>query len=59
MGCDTYTVLVGDVVAGKGMAIGYALVFAKALFSEFWNDPDISITIKKEAQAAAEQEVAR
>lgn len=50
MCCDTYTVYVGTVVAGKGMAIDYALMFAKALFSEFWNDPDISITIKKEAQ---------
>ena len=50
MGCDTYTVLVGNVVAGEGMAIDYAMMFAKALFNEYWNDADISVTIKKEVQ---------
>ena len=55
MGCDTYTVLVGGldgVVAGEGMAIDYATMFAKALFAEYWNDKDISVTIKKEVQDA-------
>lgn len=50
MGCDTYTVLVGDVVAAKGMSIGYAVLFVEAIFGKFWNDADISVTIKKEAQ---------
>lgn len=50
MGCDTYTVYVGTVAAAKGMRIGYATLFVEAVFNKFFNDPDISITIKKEAQ---------
>lgn len=49
MGCDTYTVYVGTVIAAKGMSIGYATLFVEALFSKFWEDPDVSVTIKKEA----------
>jgi len=52
MGCDTYTVLIDKVVCGSGMAIDYAMLFAKALFTEYWNDPDISVTIKKEVRDA-------
>jgi len=53
MDCDRYTVLIGGVdgvVAGEGMALDYAVMFAKALFNEDWNDADISVTIKKEVQ---------
>lgn len=50
MGCDKYTVSVGDTVAGEGMALDYAVMFAKALFNEYWNDADISVTIKKEVR---------
>lgn len=51
MGCDTYTVLVGDGVAGKGMTIDYAVIFAKAVFNEYWNDISaLSVTIKKEVE---------
>lgn len=56
MGCDRYTVLIGGidgVVAGEGMALDYAVMFAKALFNEYWNDADISVTIKKEANKYA------
>ena len=48
MSCDTYTVYVGTVAAAKGMSIDYAMMLAKAIFSEFWNDASISVTIKKE-----------
>lgn len=57
MGCDRYTVLIGGidgVVAGEGMALDYAVMFAKALFNEYWNDADISVTIKKEANKYAQ-----
>jgi len=52
MGCDTYTVLLGNVVCGSGMAIDHAMLFAKALFNEYWSDPGISVTIKKEVRDA-------
>lgn len=48
MGCDKYTVSVGDTVAGEGMSIDYAVMLAKAIFNEYWNETDISVTIKKE-----------
>lgn len=55
MGCDRYTVLIGGVdgvVAGKGMAIDYAMMLAEALFNKYWNDADITVTIKKEVRDA-------
>lgn len=51
MGCDRYTVLIGDAVAGKGMPIDCAVIFAKAVFNEYWNDISaLSVTIKKEVE---------
>lgn len=53
MDCDTYTVLVGNDVAGKGMTIDFATIFAKAVFEEYWNDISaLSVTIKKEVRDA-------
>lgn len=55
MGCDTYTVLVGNDVAGNGMTIEYAVIFAKAVFNEYWNDISaLSVTIKREVTNDAE-----
>ena len=53
MSCDTYTVYVGTVVAAKGMSIDYAMMLAKAIFTEYWNDASISVTIKKEVSEDA------
>ena len=53
MCCDTYAVYVGTVSVAKGMSIDYAMMLAKAIFSEFWNDASISVTIKKEVSEDA------
>ena len=53
MGCDTYAVYVGTVSVAKGMSIDYAILLAEAIFTKYWNDASISVTIKKEVSEDA------
>ena len=48
MGCDTYSVWVDAVPIARYMSIKNALILVEALFSEWWRETDISITIRKE-----------
>jgi hypothetical protein len=48
MGCDYYSVKIDDTVIAKGMSLGNAVIFVKALFEEWYNEPSLSITIVKE-----------
>lgn len=50
MGCDTYSVLVDNVCVAQGVPIDYALIFLKAIMQEYYNDPDISVTIIREVR---------
>ena len=48
MGCDTYSVWVDAEPIARYMSIKNALILVEALFSEWWRETDISITIRKE-----------
>ena len=48
MGCDYYSVKIDDTVMARGMSLGNAVIFVKALFEEWYKEPSISITIVKE-----------
>lgn len=50
MGCDTYSVLVDNVCVAQGVPFGYAVIFIKAIMDEYYNDPDISVTITREVR---------
>lgn len=44
---DKYNVLIGTTIQAENMTLENALLFVKALFQEYWADPDIKITIDK------------
>ncbi len=50
MGCDTYCVWVEKICVARGMSIGHAVIFLQALMQEFYNEPELSITIQREPQ---------
>ena len=48
MGCDLYTVWVEKTKVAKDLSLGYALIFAKAIMVEYYNDPDITVSIVRQ-----------
>lgn len=44
---ERYNVLIGKQIQAENMTLDNALIFTKALFQNFWADPDIEITINK------------
>ena len=44
---DTYNILVGQCVVAHGVNLEYALIFAKGIMQNFYNDPDIGVTIQR------------
>lgn len=54
MMCDTYSVLWGGIVLAKGMSLDHAVLFVKALFSAFYNEPDLYYTIARESDTETE-----
>jgi hypothetical protein len=48
MGYDSYNVQVDGVIVAEGMPIEHALIFVKALFMEWHNEPSLSITVERE-----------
>jgi len=45
-----YSVKIDDLVIAKGMSLGNALILVKALFQEWYEEKDLSISIAKEAE---------
>ena len=43
-----FSVIVADEVLAKGMEIDTALVLASALFTKYYNEPDMKVTIARE-----------
>ena len=50
MNNDYYSVMIGDLVIAKGMSLGNALILVKALFQEWYEEKDLSISIVKETE---------
>lgn len=45
---DYYSVKIDDVIIARGMSLGNAVIFVKALFEEWYEEPSMSVTIVKE-----------
>lgn len=48
MGCDLYKVTTGGVDVARYMPLDTALILVKALMVEYYNDPELDYTIKRE-----------
>lgn len=48
MGCDLYKISTGNVDVARYMPLDTALILVKALMVEYYNDPDLDYTIKRE-----------
>ena len=48
MGCDLYKVSTGSVDVARYMPLDTALILVKALMVEYYNDPELDYTIKRE-----------
>lgn len=48
MGCDLYKVTTGNVDVARYMPLDTALILVKALMAEYYNDPELDYTIKRE-----------
>ena len=47
MNCDYYRILCGSTIIAERMTIETAVLFIKALFYEYYKDPELRITIEK------------
>ena len=56
MGCDLYKVSTLNVDVARYMPLETALIFVKALMVEYYNDPELEYTIKREERRAGEAE---
>lgn len=48
MGCDTYSVMIENTVVAKGMSIEHACIFVKAIYNEFYNEKNLTVSLVKE-----------
>ena len=48
MGCDLYKVSTGNVDVARYMSLDAALLLVKALMVEYYNDPELEYSIKRE-----------
>lgn len=45
---ENYNVLIDGIIVAEGMSLEHALIFIKALFAEYYNDTDLSVSIERE-----------
>ena len=45
---DCYHVLLGSLIIAEGMSMEHALIFVKALCQEYYNEPNLKISIERE-----------
>lgn len=48
MGCDLYKVSSGNIDVARYMSLDAALILVKALMMEYYDDPELEYTIKRE-----------
>lgn len=56
MGCDTYSVMIDNIVVAKGMSIEHALIFVKAVYNEYYNEKNMKVSLVKEPRAWEEED---
>ena len=49
---DFYTIKVENVKIAQHISLEYACIFLKAIMQEFYNEPDIKVTIEREPDLA-------
>lgn len=49
MNSESYCVMYGDCVLGKGMSLDNACLFLKALMEQAYNEREVEFTIKRES----------
>lgn len=47
MGIDKYFVMINNTLAAENMRIEEALLFVEALFNKYYNETEMSITLKR------------
>lgn len=47
MNNEFYNVYIDNIMVAKEMALMHALILTKALFAEYYNEPDLDIHIKR------------
>ncbi len=55
MGCELYKVSTGNVDVARYMPLDTALILVKALMVEYYDDPELEYTIKREKKEAKEE----
>ena len=55
MGCDTYSVMIDNIVVAKGMSIEHAVIFVKAVYNEYYNEKNMKVSLVKEPRAWEEE----
>ena len=56
MGTDFYKVYIDDNCVGEKMPLQFALIFVKAIYSEFYAEPNLKVTIEKVREDIAKEE---
>lgn len=56
MGCDTYSVMIDNIVVAKGMSIEHAVIFVKAIFNEYYNEKTMKVSLIKEPRTWEEED---
>ena len=56
MGCDTYSVMIDNIVVAKGMSIEHAVIFVKAVYNEYYNEKNLKVSLVKEPRTWEEED---
>ena len=56
MGCDTYSVMIDNIVVAKGMSIEHAVIFIKAVYNEYYNEKNMKVSLVKEPRTWEDEE---
>ena len=59
MPIDLYNISIGDDVVAKQMPLQFALILTKAIYSEFYAEPNLKVTIEKLPPPAETTEVVK
>ena len=51
MNSESYNVYIDNNLVGQKMPLQFALIFVKAIYGEFYAEPELAVTIKKVARA--------
>ena len=55
MGCDTYSVMIRDIVVAKGMSIEHACLFIEAIYSKYYNEKNLKVSLVQEPRTWEEE----